>query len=128
MRRFLLACFVILALTVIGVRLVASEAPPRMAETGKPVPDQFPVTTSFDGMPPERFKGEVIIPVGFLYLDSLGEVCGKAALPLVRLGCATDKAIAIIHPCAPAFKGEFFARLMCHEAGHVNGWPATHGP
>ena len=130
MRTFLLACFAILALCVAAVKLAASEPPPRrMAEAGpRPADDPFPVTTSFGGMPPQRFKGEAIVPVGFLYIDALGEVCGKAELPLTRLGCANRKVVAIIHPCAPIFKGEIFARLMCHEIAHVHGWPASHGP
>ena len=98
------------------------------AEAAKAEPNPFPVTTSFGGMPPERFKQEVLVPVGFLYIDNLGEVCGVAEPPKTRLGCATEKAIAIIHPCAPLFKGEMFAKFMCHEIAHANGWPAEHGP
>lgn len=30
------------------------------------------------------------------------------------------------NPCLPAYRSESYAKLLCHEQGHVNGWPGDH--
>jgi hypothetical protein len=31
------------------------------------------------------------------------------------------------NPCLAA-RRDLYAAILCHELGHLNGWPSTHGP
>jgi hypothetical protein len=77
-----------------------------------------------DGYPPLRFQGDATATVEFTY--DVHPSCGKDP-PGKRLeACQSGPRITLPNPCDPAFKGEAFARLSCHELGHFNGWPGDH--
>jgi hypothetical protein len=84
-----------------------------------------------DGIPPARFQKDGVAVVLFVSPDGIDGLCGKAGPGRVMLACTnwTAKGVAIVtlpNPCPRADK-EYFARIACHELGHVGGWPATHG-
>lgn len=89
-----------------------------------------------DGMPPIRFRGDAGIPkVQFakgLQVSSLCKIdllTGQEVMACTFLAPDTMKPNRMVlpNPCQPQFRGERFAELACHELGHANGWPATHG-
>lgn len=83
-----------------------------------------------NGMPPERFRGNTAAVVFFTDRAGIDQMCGVAPEPYRIIACAgkIDGAPVIVmpHPC-PHGDLEYFARVMCHEVAHVNGWPSTHG-
>jgi hypothetical protein len=76
----------------------------------------------FDGPPPERFKGNNTLILTFH--SDLKEACGEPPKGKRFLGCARGNRVAMPNPCG--IPNEQFARIMCHELGHVNGWTADH--
>jgi antirestriction protein ArdC len=40
--------------------------------------------------------------------------------------CATGERLVLPNPCAFG-SNDRYAALLCHELGHANGWPPTHG-
>lgn len=87
-------------------------------------PNSSPIN---DGYPPIRFMGEATAVV--VFVDDVSSLCGKAPPGYVVLACAVPEnhAIALPNPCFERFKDEQFAKIACHEKGHINGWPETHG-
>lgn len=80
------------------------------------------------GWPPQRYMGEAAALVAFA--DDVGALCGRPADPRYTiLACASraEKIIVLPNPCAAQFRQEYYARIACHEKGHINGWPGTHG-
>lgn len=82
-----------------------------------------------DGTPPTRFQGDNYAVILFVSDSGIDKICGKAPSGMKTLAC-TDmaKKIAVMtlpNPCAIQF--DYYAHLVCHELGHVNGWPAMHG-
>lgn len=65
----------------------------------------------------------------YLYRSETPENIAKLCREPKAAACATGPGGVIIGPngCDPQFRGERFARLHCHEPGHVYGWPADHG-
>ena len=89
----------------------------------------YPVTTVFDGWPPPRFQHMPDKAVRILFgRVAINAECGYAKWPLVIEACSeTDVKLLIMpDPCRfPA--NDNYARLLCHETAHLDGWPATHG-
>lgn len=83
-----------------------------------------------DATPPERFRSDASSRVTYLPPEAVDRACAPEPRPcgVVYYGCATHGRVTLPNPCAAQFAGERFAELACHELGHVNGWPATHGP
>lgn len=80
--------------------------------------------------PPPRYHGNAVVVTGYVSPAMIGELCGKAPPGMVMMACSgNDKdgnpLIIIPNPCL--FDDQSFARLLCHEKGHILGWPATHG-
>lgn len=86
-----------------------------------------------DAWPPDRFKGNAIVKVRFADpRDINGPFCGKAPAGMVTEACTffdKDSGEWIVTlPNPNGFpKSDDYARLVAHEIGHANGWPATHG-
>lgn len=84
-----------------------------------------------DAVPPQRFQGDVNARVEFVRSSAVEPRCRAIGftMPLRRgdtvLACSGNATIVIPNPCLYA-AGDGYARLLCHELGHVNGWPATH--
>ena len=114
---------------MIGAVLIAAAL--ACAKDPPPLPAGLTKDSTYvsDAMPPERFRGNASASVIF---RSPGEVDRRCA-PKVRmcgaryLACSRGRYMVLPNPCDPSFAGEAFARLACHELGHVNFWPATHG-
>jgi hypothetical protein len=83
-----------------------------------------------NGMPPERFRGDVATVVIFTDRAGIGRLCGIAQPPYTIIACAGridgTPVIVMPNPC-PLGDSEIYAKVMCHEMAHINGWPATHG-
>jgi len=83
-----------------------------------------------DSRPPERFQKEATVVLEFADQAKIDEVChprfGTPPAGMKTDACATGNKIVAPHPCAFAERDRY-AHLLCHELGHVNGWPATHG-
>lgn len=83
------------------------------------------------GKPPTRFQGDVTA-TSVIFTKDYAEACAYAGLAEVPdtdvIACSlvgrNIKGIIIRNPCtAPGT----YARDLCHEIGHLNGWPADHG-
>jgi hypothetical protein len=86
-----------------------------------------------DAIPPVRFQGDVNVQLEFVHPSTVLNRCRDelgVTFPLrtgdTLLACSRGGAIAIPNPCLYA-DGDGYARLLCHEIAHVNGWPGTHG-
>jgi hypothetical protein len=85
------------------------------------------------GLPPVRFQQESIALTAFVHPAKIDQFCGKAPKGMVTLGCAykpkkkgEPHLVILPDPCILG-ETESYAKLVCHELGHVNGWPRTHG-
>ena len=82
------------------------------------------------GMPPARFRGAAEFQLKAS--ADVGLDCKKAGLKPVD-GTKTEACAVIGGPVPvviisnPCKSPGHYARTLCHELGHVNGWPATHG-
>lgn len=83
-----------------------------------------------DGWPPERFEADMNrVPVTFS--SSVGAACEAVGLEqtesTITKGCSVsggrNYGIIVSNPCKE--KGSY-AKLLCHELAHMNGWPADH--
>ena len=85
------------------------------------LPKGYDPRTVNDGLPPVRFEGAATLIVSF------GTVfeCGQAP-PGYHFGaCVRSGIVHMPNPCE--YTDQSYARHMCHELGHANGWTATHG-
>lgn len=77
---------------------------------------------------PERHQGNRVAVVRFEGHEGIATQCGVAKPPLVLIACAGKvkgvPTIAVPNPCL--LPGDFYARLLCHELGHLNGWSGAH--
>ena len=82
------------------------------------------------GLPPVRFRGDATFSV--VATSDVERDCKVAGLkPVAETkteACAIigGKAPVVITP-NPCKATGAYARTLCHELGHVNGWPSTHG-
>jgi len=76
--------------------------------------------------PPERFKGPA--PVVYLHAGAVAQECGNplyvsCAVPMPEGVAGPDWRIVTPDPCTYS---ETYARLVCHELAHANGWTREH--
>lgn len=85
-----------------------------------------PQTTSLvdSGYPPVAYQGDTFGIVFFV--DDAASLCGVPPPGYRILGCHKDGTIVMPNPCKEEYVGEAYAKLMCHEMGHRNGWPGDH--
>lgn len=81
-------------------------------------------TLYFDGMPPERYQGNARVMIHTV--DDLNTVCGVPPPGKFWQGCTRGITVYMPNPC-PVGRSQEYARILCHEFGHIRGWPATHG-
>lgn len=82
------------------------------------------------GKPPVRFRGdaEAVIRLS----GNVEKACREAGLKVVQ-GTATEACAVIggkqpvIIAANPCKQPGSYAATLCHEIGHVNGWPYDHG-
>lgn len=82
--------------------------------------------TAFDGMPPAKYQGNLLVSVQFADWNQIGPLCGYPEVNGRYEGCSLPGHMVLPNPCDPEFAGQSFARLACHEKGHELGWPADH--
>jgi hypothetical protein len=79
-----------------------------------------------DGMPPERFRANNQVMVRFGSQADIEGICGKAPCGKIMLACQPPRQMILPNPCRYG-PSDQYAKLVCHELAHLNGWPATHG-
>jgi hypothetical protein len=79
-----------------------------------------------DSEPPQRFAH---VPAAELRVrfgqGSIDAICGVPPCGKVFLGCQQGAVIVLPDPFR--MSDAEFSRIVRHELGHRNGWPATHG-
>ncbi|MGZ8363994.1 MAG: hypothetical protein ACXW3D_08730 [Caulobacteraceae bacterium] len=84
-----------------------------------------------DGLPPSRYRSQADITTLLEVTNQPGidKACSALFTPpppgMKTNACFTGQKIIMPNPCD--FPNETYAKLLCHEMGHVNGWPSTHG-
>lgn len=81
------------------------------------------------GLPPPKYMGQAAGIV--VFANDVTDYCGPADPGMVKLGCFLtfkdgSQLMVLPNACAPAFDGELFARIACHEKGHALSWPGNH--
>ena len=74
--------------------------------------------------PPARYQSDTIATVEFLAAERIIPRCIERGAAMIANACADTKLITITNPCA--YQGESYAKRLCHEMGHINGWNAAH--
>jgi hypothetical protein len=82
----------------------------------------YPITDTFDGMPPPRLRA----PMQMTVRTGAVAECGDAGPSRVFEACVRGTTVFVPNPCD--YPTEKFAILLCHEQAHLQGWPAEHGP
>ncbi len=74
-------------------------------------------------LPPERYRGDAKVQVRFT--KHAEPLCRIIKAPAGSIACAPVGGDLIIAPNPCAWRDPY-AKLMCHELGHSNSWPAEH--
>lgn len=107
-------------LAVAGVMALAFSTGAAPADA--PPPNSTPYSSA---TPPVRYQADNVAVVFFV--NDVSPLCGKSDNPKYTiLACQSGEKIALPNPCRFAER-EFYARIVCHELGHRNGWAALHG-
>jgi len=75
--------------------------------------------------------GVAASPVEFVKPDQLAFRCAERGAKLMRDptgnwgACSDGVMLTVANPCYVEFDG-WYARMLCHEMGHANGWAANH--
>lgn len=81
------------------------------------------------GLPPVRFQNNAVAIVVFTDRIGIDAECGVAPPPYTVIACTKaigDTPVVFMPNACPAGATEYFARIMCHEMGHVQGWSGEH--
>jgi hypothetical protein len=83
-----------------------------------------------DVRPPVQFQGNTSVVLDIQNQKGIDRLChplfGRPPAGMKTDACQTGRKVIAPNPCDfPAT--ETYARLLCHEIGHANGWPRTHG-
>ena len=74
--------------------------------------------------PPARFQRPTVAQVEFLAAEAIIPRCIERGAMILANACADTRLITITNPCE--YQHESYAKRLCHEMGHVAGWPADH--
>lgn len=74
-------------------------------------------------LPPEIYRQDSTVTITFAKPALVQELCGLRSVKDL-VGCATEKTMIVPNPCA--YPEQSYARTLCHESGHLQGWPADH--
>lgn len=81
-------------------------------------------------IPPQRFQHDTAVQLQLSGQNGIDRACHKAfGAPPAGMktdACEIDGRVFAPNPCAFP-QSDAYARLLCHEIGHANGWPASHG-
>ena len=88
--------------------------------------------------PPEQYRGAVTLTLHVVSPEQVAIECARRGAQAVAMACAQQVPpplstaghdgvsrgwVVIGDPCE---YGGWYAALLCHEFGHVHGWPADH--
>lgn len=78
--------------------------------------------------PPERFQQDYTGTLDLSFATDMVPSCGTAPPGYHYLACTAtdDSAIALPNACQPEYRGEQYAKIVCHEMAHLNGWSGEH--
>lgn len=77
-------------------------------------------------VPPDRYQADRAAIVAFSH-EAVKKLCqADAAIACVKTYADGSVLLVMPNPCPLAGK-ELYATILCHELGHLNRWPATHG-
>ncbi|HIG21955.1 MAG TPA: hypothetical protein EYG02_05215 [Henriciella marina] len=80
---------------------------------------------------PAEFRGDNTVAVEFVSPMLVGARCAQRGAhifgvpQLNSMGCGDGRMITMPNPCQTITSG-WYARLLCHELAHANGWSRTH--
>lgn len=80
---------------------------------------------------PLEYRGDNTVAVEFVSPMLVGARCAQRGahifgVPQINsMGCGDDRMITMPNPCQTLTSG-WYARLLCHELAHANGWSRTH--
>lgn len=80
---------------------------------------------------PLEFRGDNTVAVEFVSPMLVGARCAQRGAhifgvpQLSSMGCGDGRMITMPNPCQTITAG-WYARLLCHELAHANGWSRTH--
>lgn len=120
------------SLLAAALALAPTQAVPQTAPTSAPVRNSGLYRGDIKEIaPPQRFQGDKVAVVVFGGRPVIEYLCGKPNADGVGpIACTGEKkhttVMALPNPCAFA-DFDFYAAIVCHELGHANGWPASHG-
>jgi hypothetical protein len=83
----------------------------------------------FAPLPPLEYRVDyTVASIGFTQEETVDIKCGGDGNPLNGqiMACAEVNGERMImpHPCL--YEDDQYARLLCHELGHIRGWPKDH--
>jgi hypothetical protein len=133
---------VLMLIALLAIAAIAASEQQRPLETG-PAPleaQTAPVQHSGvlrspdsfrEVIPPERYQGDASAVVIFGHANVIASLCGAPnAAGIGPLACAGEKdktpIIVAPNPCLFA-DNDLYAAILCHELGHISGWPKDHG-
>lgn len=106
--------------------------PDAQAPQDGPLPRNVPHATWYNtGSPPKRFQKDVKVMVYFQNPNIINRGGGYHNRPfcgstVFAYSDPDSKTMNLPNPCDYP-QTDAYARLICHELGHINGWPAYHG-
>jgi hypothetical protein len=74
--------------------------------------------------PPAQFRKGTTATVEFLAAHEIIPRCIERGAKVLANACADTRTITITNPCE--YPGESYAKRLCHEMGHINGWNTAH--
>jgi hypothetical protein len=99
---------------------------PRLQKKDPPLPKYVPNATWYNtDSPPIKYQRDAQVTVYFESPNKINWDANKGQCGVV-FAYQTKKEIHIPNPCVYP-KTDSYARLLCHELGHFNGWPVYHG-
>lgn len=106
--------------------------PDAKAPQNDPLPKNVPHATWYNtGSPPLRFRGDHKVTMYFDNINKINRDGGYKHRPFCSstVFAYSDPDTNTMHlpnPCQYP-QSDAYARLACHELGHINGWPGYHG-
>ena len=83
-----------------------------------------------DVTPPVRYQGDASVQLDVTSQSGIDQRChpvfGEPPAGMKTDACEIGGRIIAPNPCSYP-QSDAYAHLLCHELGHANGWPATHG-
>jgi len=76
-------------------------------------------------LPPGLYRKDKTVVVTFAKPELVQELCGRRGVPEL-IGCAESLPPSMVVPNPCTHTDQSYARTLCHELGHANGWSYKH--